>query len=216
MKISLQWLREWVDTGEDVPALAHALTMAGLEIEGVTRAGPALPGIVVGEVKSVERHPDAEKLSVCRVSNGREELQIVCGAPNVRAAMKAPLAMIGAKLPNGVEIKKAKLRGVESSGMLCSARELGLNEDASGLFDLPATLRTGESLDAALGLDDTIFEVNLTPNRGDCMSVAGVAREVAAIRGAPLHPPKIEPVTAAIKETFPIKLEAGRACPKFV
>ena len=216
MKISLQWLREWVDTGDDAPALAHALTMAGLEIEGVNRAGPDLPGVVVGEVKTVEKHPDAEKLSVCRVSAGREEFQIVCGAPNVRVGMRAPLATIGAKLPNGLEIKQAKLRGVESSGMLCSARELGLHEDASGLFDLPATLRTGDSLDAALGLDDTIFEVNLTPNRGDCMSIVGVAREVAAIRGVALHAPNIEPVTVASTETFPIRLEAGRACPKFV
>src|SRR5262245_55425199 len=109
MKISLHWLREWVDTGEDVPALAHALTMAGLEIEGIQRAGPPLAGVVVGEVKSVTKHPDAEKLNVCRVWTGREELQIVCGAPNVRIGMKAPLAMIGAKLPNGAEIKAAKL-----------------------------------------------------------------------------------------------------------
>ena len=181
MKISLQWLREWVDTGDDVPALAHALTMAGLEIEGIDRAGPALQGVVVGEVKAIEKHPDAEKLNVCRVSTGREELQIVCGAPNVRVGMKAPLATIGAKLPNGTEIKQAKLRGVESFGMLCSARELGLSEDASGLLDLPAHVDRGRrDLAAALGLDDTILEVNLTPNRGDCMSVAGVAREVAA------------------------------------
>jgi phenylalanyl-tRNA synthetase beta chain len=216
MRISLQWLRDWVDTGDDVPALAHALTMAGLEIEGIERAGPALPGVVVGEVKSVEKHPDAEKLHVCRVSTGREELQIVCGAPNVRVGMKAPLATLGAKLPNGLEIKKAKLRGVESNGMLCSARELGLNEDASGLYDLPAQLRAGDPLESALALDDTIFEVNLTPNRGDCMSVVGVAREVAAIRGVALHPPKMAPVAAATKDTFPVRLEAGRACPKFV
>src|SRR5262245_48206111 len=154
MRISLQWLQEWVDTGTDVPALAHALTMAGLEIEGVERAGPPLNGVVVGEVKSVTKHPDAEKLNVCRVSNAREELQIVCGAPNVRVGMKAPLAMIGARLPNGMEIKQAKLRGVESSGMLCSARELGLSEDASGLFDLPSVLQAGQDLIAALGLND--------------------------------------------------------------
>lgn len=215
MRISLQWLREWVDVGNDVPALAHALTMAGLEIEGIERAGPELSGIVVGEVMSVDRHPDAEKLNVCRVSNGREELQIVCGAPNVRAGMKAPLAQIGAKMPNGMQIKKAKLRGVESSGMLCSARELGLDEDASGLLDLPFELTTGQDLVVALGLDDTIFEVNLTPNRGDCMSVAGVAREAAAARSTALTVPKIEPVKATVDATFPVRLEAPGACPKF-
>jgi phenylalanyl-tRNA synthetase beta chain len=215
MRISLQWLREWVDVGNDVRALAHALTMAGLEIEGIERAGPELSGIVVGEVLSVERHPDAEKLNVCRVSNGREELQIVCGAPNVRVGMKAPLAQIGAKMPNGMEIRKAKLRGVESSGMLCSAREIGLDEDASGLLDLPPELTTGQDLVLALGLDDTIFEVNLTPNRGDCMSVAGVAREAAAARSTALMAPQIEPVKATIDATFPVRLEAPAACPKF-
>jgi phenylalanyl-tRNA synthetase beta chain len=215
MKISLQWLGEWVDTGSDVRGLAHALTMVGLEIEAVQPAAPPLANVVVGEVKSVTRHPDAEKLNVCRVWNGREELQIVCGAPNVRVGMKAPLALIGAKLPNGMEIKQARLRGVESSGMLCSARELGLSEDASGLFDLPAVLQAGQDLVAALGLNDTIFEVNLTPNRGDCMSVAGVAREVAALRKQSLRPPAMKPVEPQSQERFPVRLEGGAACPKF-
>jgi phenylalanyl-tRNA synthetase beta chain len=215
MKISLQWLGEWADTGSDVRGLAHALTMVGLEVEGIHAAAPPLANVVVGEVKSVTRHPDAEKLNVCRVWNGREELQIVCGAPNVRVGMKAPLALIGAKLPNGMEIKQARLRGVESSGMLCSARELGLSEDASGLFDLPATLQAGRELIPALGLNDTIFEVNLTPNRGDCMSVAGVAREVAALRKRPLHPLAMRPVEPQSQERFPVRLEGGAACPKF-
>jgi phenylalanyl-tRNA synthetase beta chain len=215
MKISLQWLGEWADTGTDVRGLAHALTMVGLEVEAIQPAAPPLANVVVGEVKSVTRHPDAEKLNVCRVWNGREELQIVCGAPNVRVGMKAPLALIGAKLPNGMEIKQAKLRGVDSSGMLCSARELGLSEDAAGLFDLPAVLQAGQELTAALGLNDTIFEVNLTPNRGDCMSVAGVAREVAALRKRPLHPLAMKPVAAQSNERFPVRLEGGAACPKF-
>jgi phenylalanyl-tRNA synthetase beta chain len=215
MKISLQWLSDWADTGSDVRGLAHALTMVGLEVEAIEPAAPPLANVVVGEVKSVTKHPDAEKLNVCRVSNGREELQIVCGAPNVRVGMKAPLAMIGAKLPNGIEIKQAKLRGVESSGMLCSARELGLSEDASGLYDLPAELQVGQELSAALRLNDTIFEVNLTPNRGDCMSIAGVAREVAALRKQPLHPPVIKPVEAQSRERFPVRLEGGAACSKF-
>ncbi len=216
MKISLNWLRDWVDAGDDVAGLAHELTMAGLEIEGVERAGPELPGVIVGEVRSVTKHPDAEKLNVCSVFTGSEEVQIVCGAPNVRAGMKAPLATLGAVLPNGTKIKAAKLRGVESFGMLCSARELALNDEASGLFDLPADLVAGNSLDQALALDDTIFEVNLTPNRGDCMSVIGVAREIAAARRTDMHPPQIEAVGAAIEDTFPVKLEAPQGCPKFV
>ncbi|MET0535309.1 MAG: phenylalanine--tRNA ligase subunit beta [Steroidobacter sp.] len=215
MKISLNWLRDWVDTGADVPALAHALTMAGLEIEGVHPAGPTLSGIIVGEVKSVTKHPDAEKLNVCSVFTGSEELQIVCGAPNVRVGMKAPLATIGAKLPNGTEIKRAKLRGVESFGMLCSARELALSEESSGLFDLPAELKAGQELIAALGLDDTVFEVNITPNRGDCMSVIGVAREVAASRDKALNPPPMDAVKAEINDTFPVRLD-GTGCWKFV
>jgi phenylalanyl-tRNA synthetase beta chain len=215
MKISLHWLREWVETGDDVPALSHALTMAGLEIEGVHRAAPDLKGVVVGEVLSVQKHPDAEKLNVCRVASGREELQIVCGAPNVRAGMKAPLALIGAKLPGGMEIKKAKLRGVESSGMLCSARELALSEDTAGLMDLPQDLRVGDDLSHALGLDDTILEINLTPNRGDCMSVAGVAREVAAIRRVAKQGPQMGSITPTIADTFPVRIEATGACPKF-
>jgi len=216
MKISLQWLGEWADTGTVVHDLAHALTMVGLEVEGIHPAAPPLANVVVGEVRSVTKHPDAEKLNVCRVWNGREELQIVCGAPNVRVDMKAPLAQIGAKLPNGMEIKQGKLRGVESSGMLCSARELGLSEDATGLLDLPAELPVGQDLVTALGLNDTIFEVNLTPNRGDCMSVAGVAREVAALRKQPLHPPAMKPVAAQSTERFPVRLEGGAGCPKFV
>jgi phenylalanyl-tRNA synthetase beta chain len=215
MKLSLDWLREWVDIGDDVPGLAHALTMAGLEIEGIQRAGPELKGIVVGEVKAVAKHPDAEKLSVCRVSDGREEVQIVCGAPNVRAGMKAPLATLGSTLPNGTQIKKAKLRGVESFGMLCSAKELGLAEESNGLFDLPPDLRTGDALGNALSLNDTIFEVNLTPNRGDCMSVLGVAREVAAARGQPLKPAGQAHADPQLNETFPVRLEAGEGCPIF-
>jgi phenylalanyl-tRNA synthetase beta chain len=216
MRVSLDWLREWVETGSDVQALAHALTMAGLEIEGVERAGPELKGVIVGEVRSVTKHPDAEKLNVCSVFNGTEEVQIVCGAPNVRAGMKAPLATIGAVLPNGTQIKKAKLRGVESFGMLCSARELDLTEDSNGLFDLPADFVAGTDLNQALSLDDTVFEVNLTPNRGDCMSVLGIAREVAAARRVELQPAQVQPVQADIADTFPVTIEAPQGCPKFV
>jgi len=215
MKISVHWLREWVDVGDDVAALSHALTMAGLEIEGNEAAAPAMPGVVVAEVLSVERHPDAEKLNVCRVNTGNDIVQIVCGAPNVRAGMKAPLAQIDATLPGGLAIKKAKLRGVESFGMLCSARELGLSEDASGLLELPQELVVGTELATALSLDDRVLEINLTPNRGDCMSVAGVAREVAAITGGLLHSPRMAPVPAQSAEGFPVSIEAVDACPQF-
>jgi phenylalanyl-tRNA synthetase beta chain len=216
MRISLNWLRDWVETGDDVPALAHTLTMAGLEIEGVERAGPALNGIIVGEIRSVAKHPDAEKLNVCSVFTGREEVQIVCGAPNVRTGMKAPLATIGAVLPNGTQIKQAKLRGVDSFGMLCSARELGLSEDSSGLFDLPSQLVAGTDLVTALSLDDTLLEVNLTPNRGDCMSVLGVAREVAAARRVQLAGTPATSVPAEVSDTFPVKVDAPHGCPKYV
>lgn len=216
MKISVQWLREWVDVGNDVQALSHALTMAGLEIEGNQPAAPALSGVIVAEVLSIQRHPDAEKLNVCSVNTGKEVVQIVCGAPNVRAGMKAALATIGATLPDGKEITKAKLRGIESFGMLCSARELGLSEESSGLIELPSDLVTGTNIREALSLDDRILEINLTPNRGDCMSVAGVAREVAAVFDSPLHAPKISPVAKQSDATFPVRVEASSACPQFV
>ncbi|AMN46894.1 phenylalanyl-tRNA synthetase beta chain [Steroidobacter denitrificans] len=216
MKIGLHWLKDWVDTGDDVPALAHALTMAGLEIEGIHPVAPSLSGVVVGEILAVEMHPNARRLSVCRVAGGGEPLQIVCGAPNVRAGMKAPLALVGAVLPGGMRIAAAALRGVESAGMLCSARELGLSEESSGLMELPMDLVTGQDLVKALALDDTVLEINLTPNRGDCMSIAGVAREVAACRRQSWRPPAIASVEARIQDRFEVRLEAPQACPKFV
>ncbi len=216
MRISLQWLSEWI--GGPLPApkdLAARLTMAGLEIEGVAAAAPPLPGVIVGEIVERVPHPNADTLSVCQVNTGSATVQIVCGAPNARAGMKAPLAMVGAKLPGGLEIKQAKLRGVDSMGMLCSARELGLAEDGQGLLDLPAELRTGATLVEALGLDDTILEVNLTPNRGDCMSVAGIAREVAALTGQTLTGPAIAPVAPASSEILPVELTPGAGCVRF-
>ncbi len=169
----------------------------------------------MGEILGRGKHPDADSLSVCQVSTGAETVQIVCGAPNARAGMKAPLATIGAKLPGGMEIRKAKLRGVESFGMLCSARELGLSEDAAGLMDLPAELATGASLADALRLDDTILEVNLTPNRGDCMSVQGVAREAALLMDLELSGPKVIVVPAQSSDRFPVELEKGAGCARF-
>ncbi len=215
MRISLQWLKDWLPSVPEPKELAERLTMAGLEVEGIEAAAPPLPGIVVGEIVEREKHPNADTLSVCKVNTGTEIVQIVCGAPNARAGMKAPLATLGAKLPGGMEIKKAKLRGVESFGMLCSARELGLAEDSSGLLELPSELKTGESLVTALHLDDTLLEINLTPNRGDCMSVRGVAREVATLTQAALREPKIDPVAAKITDTFPVELTRGAGCTRF-
>ncbi len=216
MRISLQWLGEWI--GGPLPAakdLAARLTMAGLEVEGVEAAAPPLPGVIVGEIVERARHPNADTLSVCQVNTGSQTVQIVCGAPNARAGMKAPLAIVGAKLPGGIEIKKARLRGVESYGMLCSARELALSEDAVGLLELPPDAKTGAALVDALGLDDTILDVNLTPNRGDCMSVLGIAREVAALTGQPLTGPTLVAMPAASKEGFPVELTAGAGCVRF-
>jgi phenylalanyl-tRNA synthetase beta chain len=216
MRISLQWLGEWL--GGPLPApreLAARLTMAGLEIEGIEAAAPPLPGVIVGEIVECVKHPNADTLRVCQVDTGTGRVQIVCGAPNARVGLKAPLATVGAKLPGGMEIRQAKLRGVESAGMLCSARELGLSEDAVGLLELAADLRTGAPLVEALGLDDTIFEVNLTPNRGDCMSVQGVAREVAALAGLELTGPALVPVPAASGDVFPVELTPGAGCVRF-
>jgi phenylalanyl-tRNA synthetase beta chain len=217
MKFSERWLREWVDPPVDTAAIVSQLTMAGLEVDGVAPAAPAFSSVVVGRVESVERHPDADKLSVCRVDVGAgEQLGIVCGAPNVRVGMRAPVALVGGELPGGLRIKRAKLRGVESVGMLCSERELGLGESHEGLWDLPADAPVGVDLREWLGLDDQVIDVDLTPNRGDCFSVLGIAREVALLNGLPLGGPEIAPVAPATADEFPIEVRAPEACPRFV
>jgi len=216
VRISFAWLKDWVDAGTDPGALAARLTMNGIEVEAIEPAAGDFQGVVVGEVLSVERHPDADKLTVCQVAGGGSALlQIVCGAPNVRAGMKAPLAPEGARISDGTVIRRAKLRGVESAGMLCSARELGLSEEHVGILELPDELVTGTPLREALALDDTILTLNVTPNRGDVLSVLGVAREVAAITGRKLVPPPMEAVQAATRERFGVRLEAPAGCPRF-
>jgi phenylalanyl-tRNA synthetase beta chain len=217
MRISLQWLGEWLG-GELPPArdLAARLTMSGLEVEGVEAAAPPLPGIVVGHIVERVKHPNADTLSVCTVdAGGGQTVQVVCGAPNARAGMKAPLATLGATLPGGLEIRKAKLRGVESFGMLCSARELALSDESSGLLELPDDLPTGAPLTEALGLDDTIFDINLTPNRGDCMSVLGVAREVSALTGLAMTGPTATALPAGSPDVLPVELTPGAGCARF-
>jgi phenylalanyl-tRNA synthetase beta chain len=194
--------------------------MAGLEVEDTRPAAPPFSGVVVGEIKTIQKHPNADKLNVCEVDVGDGTLkQIVCGAPNVRVGMRIPAAQIGAKLPpnedgKAVEIGKAKMRGVESFGMLCSARELGISTDASGLMDLgDATI--GANVRKALDLDDTIIEIKLTPNKADCLSVYGVAREVAAITGAPLRTPEPKTVAVAQPKVVPVRIEAPDLCGRF-
>ncbi|MEW5739125.1 MAG: phenylalanine--tRNA ligase subunit beta [Myxococcota bacterium] len=191
MKISLNWLKDYVAL-PSADEVARRLTMAGLEVEAIHRPGAALTGVVVAQILSSDKHPNADKLSVTKVAmGGAEPLQIVCGAKNYKVGDKVPLATVGTKLPNGVEIKQAALRGVDSSGMLCSARELGLSEDASGLLILDPSLEPGTPIAKALGLDDVILELNVTPNRADALSMLGVAREIATLTQAPLKKPSI-------------------------
>jgi len=218
MRFSESWLREWVNPKEvDTRTLVAQLTMAGLEVDAVEPAAPPFDGVVIGLVETVEPHPDAVKLRVCRVDAGRgEALQIVCGAANVAAAMKVPVALVGARLPGDLKIKRARLRGVESSGMICSAAELGLAESSAGIMPLDADAPIGEDFRHWLGLDDQCIELDLTPDRGDCLSLAGVAREVGVINRSPLHPPSMEPVPAFLEDRFPVHLDAPAACPRYV
>ena len=217
MRFSEAWLREWVSPAIDSATLADQLTMAGLEVDSVEPAAPAFSGVVVGHVCSVAPHPEADRLRVCAVDVGQgEPLQIVCGASNVAAAMRVPVALVGAALPGGFQIKRAKLRGVESLGMICSASELGLAESSSGILPLPAHAPIGQDFRAYLALDDRCIEVDLTPDRGDCLSVAGIAREVSAINALPLTPPVVDAVAPASDDRFPVTLDAPAACPRYV
>ncbi|ADC71432.1 phenylalanyl-tRNA synthetase, beta subunit [Thioalkalivibrio sp. K90mix] len=216
MRISIQWLREWLQVDETPEELGHRLTMAGLELDAIEAAAPAFSGVRVGRVTKVEPHPDADRLRVCQVEAGEAEpLTIVCGAPNVHEGMVAPVAVVGAVLPDNFKIKKSKLRGVASAGMLCSARELGLAEDAEGLLALPADLEIGADLRAALGLDDTILEVDLTPNRADCLGMRGIARECSALLDRPLAEPMADPVAAELDERVAVRVEDAEACPLY-
>ena len=221
MQFSENWLRTLVDPKLATTELAHLLTMSGLEVEDCREVSPPFFGVVVGEVLKVEKHPNADKLKVCQVDvGGAEPLGIVCGAPNVMEGMKVPCALVGARLPGlspdqPSEIKAATVRGVESRGMLCSARELGLSEDHGGLLKLHEDAPIGRDVREVLTLDDRIFTVKLTPNRADCLSVLGVAREVAALTRAPMRPPEIFAVPHVSKATFPVKISAADGCGRF-
>ncbi|MBO1017756.1 phenylalanine--tRNA ligase subunit beta [Achromobacter sp. SD115] len=216
MQFPESWLRTLVNPAIATDELAHRLTMAGLEVEDTVPAAPAFSGVVVGHIVEIAPHPDADKLRVCKVDDGSGELlQIVCGAPNAFAGLTVPLARVGAELPGGMKIGVAKMRGVQSSGMLCSARELGLSQDHAGLLELPAGMTPGQSIREVLDLDDTLFTLKMTPNRADCLSILGVAREVAALTGAPLSVPTAVAVPVTLDERLPVKVEAPDLCGRF-
>ena len=216
MLVNEAWLREWVNPAVDTDTLVKQLTMAGLEVDGVEPAAPVFSGVVVGQVESCEPHPDADKLRVCQVSNGSQTAQVVCGASNVRPGLKIPFAQVGAKLPGDFKIKKAKLRGVESNGMLCGASELGLEDLIDGLMELPDDAPVGTDFREYLQLDDAVIEVDLTPNRADCLSVRGIARELGVMNQCPLTEVAISQVTPAIDDTLTITLADSDACPRYL
>ena len=216
MKIAESWLREWVSPELTTEELGHQLTMLGHEVDAIDYEGAGIADVVVAEVVECGKHPDADKLSVCKVTDGGDELiDIVCGAPNVRQGLKTPLAKPGVTLPNGLKLRKAKIRGVVSNGMLCSAVELGLGDESDGIMELPADAEVGRPLVDLLALPDAIIDLDLTPNRGDCFSILGIARDVAALTGAALKNPGVAPVAATIEDTHPVELVEPAGCPRF-
>ncbi|MFZ2407711.1 MAG: phenylalanine--tRNA ligase subunit beta [Methylobacter sp.] len=217
MQISEAWLREYVNPAKTTEQLVEQLTMAGLEVDSVTPAAAVFSGVVVGEVIALEQHPDADRLRVCQVEVGEAEpLQIVCGASNVRVGLRTPAALIGAVLPGDFKIKKSKLRGVESYGMLCSEKELGLAADANGLMELAADAPVGVDIRDYLSLNDNIIEVDLTPNRADCLSVEGIAREVAVLNKMDWSATQVETAAVSHADTLTVSVAATDACPRYL
>ena len=216
MKFSEHWLREWIDPKASSHELGERLTMAGLELDGIEAAAPSLEGVVVARIEKTSPHPDADKLQVCQVNLGEKETkQIVCGAENAREGLVTALATEGTILPSGLKIEGAKLRGVESFGMLCSSSELGLDEESEGIFELDDTLSIGESLVSALSLNDVVFDIDLTPNRSDCLSIEGVAREVSALYQMPINIPEIPASRQDIEDQLPIEVVNAQQCPRY-
>ena len=214
MRISEQWLREFVSLEKTTQAISDQLTMAGLEVEAVESLGGNFSGVVVARIDAIEQHPNAEKLRLCQVFDGSETVPVVCAAPNARQGLVAAFAKVGAKLPE-LTIKKARLRGIDSCGMLCGAPELALGDDDSGLLELPADAPLGLALEEYLQLDDNIIELDLTPNRADCFSILGIARDISAVNGVTFT----EPTVAAIAATGNVKHPVQRldaACPRYV
>lgn len=217
MKFSESWLRQWVEPKISTDELVAQITMAGLEVDSVAPAAPQISGVVVGEILSVEQHPQADKLKICQVAGaGDSPVQVVCGAANARSGIKVPFATVGAQLPDGLKIKKAKLRGAESHGMLCGQTELNLGDDDSGLWELPENMPIGEDLVAALQLDDQIIEVDLTPNRADCLSIRGLAREVGVLNQVAVAELQVPAVEAVIDDSVGVSIEAPEACGRYV
>jgi len=218
MKFALSWLKEFVDFDDTIAGLSDKLTFAGLEVEHIETLGGTFDGVVVGEVLAIEPHPNADKLRLCTVNYGADEtLQVVCGAPNVAVGGKYPFATVGTTLPCGITLKKAKIRGVESLGMLCAKDELGLGEDHSGLLVLDASLKPGTPLADVMGPPETVFELEITPNRPDCLSIIGIAREVAAIYGKPLKMPSIElkESGAPVEKEIRVDVQDSTKCPRY-
>ena len=217
MKVSLSWLKDYIAINMDAADLADALTMAGLEVDSVSDRYGYLNSVVVGRVVEMDRHPNADKLKVCRVDTGDRISSVLCGAPNVEPGMLAPLAKPGTVFPDGSQLENSVIRGIRSDGMLCSDAELGLGVDCSGIMALDSSFKVGDRLANALGLHDVAFEFDLTPNRPDCLSVIGVAREIAAIQKTPLNYPdfSIEDKTDTIHKTTSVKIEAPDHCPRY-
>ncbi|MBM7454651.1 phenylalanyl-tRNA synthetase beta chain [Oceanisphaera litoralis] len=217
MKFSKSWLDEWVNTGLGAEALAEQITMAGLEVDGIEPVAGDFSQVIVGEVVECGQHPDADKLRVTKINVGGDELlDIVCGAPNCRQGLKVAVAVVGAVLPGDFKIKKAKLRGQPSHGMLCSYGELGIELDSSGIIELPADAPIGTPVREYLALNDVIIDVDLTPNRADCLSMAGLAREVGVLNRQDVNWPDIPAVTAGIDDQVSIRLSAPAACPRYL
>ncbi len=218
MNVTLNWLKNYINFEFSPSELADRLTMLGVEVESIKQLGAELEGVIVGSVTSIRPHPNADKLVLCQVdTGGTETLQIVCGAPNARAGMLAPIATIGATLPVGLTIKRAKLRGETSEGMLCSEKELGLSEDAAGLMELSTDIPVGTPLSKALGLDDVVFELEITPNRPDCLSLIGIAREIRAETGNPLKLPTVDLQESNInvRDLTSVTIDAPDLCPRY-
>jgi len=221
MQFSENWLRTMVDPKMSSDELSHLLTMSGLEVEEVEPVAPPFNNVVVAEIREIAKHPDADRLNICQVDVGTGALlNIVCGAPNARVGIRIPCAMAGAVLPPGAdgkpfEIKVGKLRGVESQGMLCSARELKLSDDAGGLMELPVDAPVGQNFRDYYLLNDLKFTIKLTPNKADCLSVLGVAREVSALTGTPLHLPTTKAIPVSLDEILPVKVSAPDLCGRF-
>jgi phenylalanyl-tRNA synthetase beta chain len=217
MRVPISWLREYVDFNDTPQGLAEKLTMSGTEVEGIETIGSAYDGIVVGEVLKVDKHPNADKLTLCTVNTGSGELVVVCGAPNARPGIKVPFARVGVTLPNGLKLKAAKIRGVESQGMLCAEDELAISQDHSGLLILDPKWSAGTPLSEVLGPPETVLELEITPNRPDCLSLIGIAREVAALYGTKLRWPEVNLAESdpPVETLTRVDVEDAEGCPRY-